>query len=294
MAKKSNNRKRIEKEEQLPLEDQETSAPQQRKEKRANDLDGASWTKNSISVWSDVRKSQEESQLGHPAIFPGQLVRRLIESFTRKEDRYVLDPFCGSGSTVVTASRMGRVGIGFEINPDYVEVTKRRLNTRELWNPQLDTESIVYQEDSRKLSNFISEGSIDLVVTSPPYWDILSQKRTADGKEIRDYGETSGDLGKISDYRKFIEELSVSFQQIYKALKGGKYCIVVVMDIRKQNRFFPLHSDIADMMQRIGFVFDDIIIWDRRHEYNNLRPLGYPAVFRINKVHEYILVFQKI
>ena len=45
--------------------------------------------------------------------------------------------------------------------------------------------------------------------------------------------------------------------------------------------------------QDIGFLFDDLIIWDRKHEYNNLRPLGHPSVFRINRVHEYILIFQK-
>jgi len=65
------------------------------------------------------------------------------------------------------------------------------------------------------------------------------------------------------------------------------------MDIRKGCEFFPFHSDLATEMQRIGYIFDDIIIWDRSLEYNNLRPLGYPAVFRVNKVHEYLLIFQK-
>jgi hypothetical protein len=51
--------------------------------------------------------------------------------------------------------------------------------------------------------------------------------------------------------------------------------------------------DITAKMQEIGFTLDDIIIWDRRQEYNNLRPLGYPSVFRVNKVHEFILIFQK-
>ena len=65
------------------------------------------------------------------------------------------------------------------------------------------------------------------------------------------------------------------------------------MDLRKKNNFFPFHIDVANMMQQIGFIFDDIIIWDRRQEYNNLRSLGYPYVFRINKIHEFILIFQK-
>jgi hypothetical protein len=65
------------------------------------------------------------------------------------------------------------------------------------------------------------------------------------------------------------------------------------MDIRKRDRFYPFHSDLASELVRVGFEWDDLIVWDRRHEYNNLRPLGYPAVFRINKVHEYLLIMRK-
>ena len=67
------------------------------------------------------------------------------------------------------------------------------------------------------------------------------------------------------------------------------------MDIRKQEKFYPYHADLTARLCRddVGFLLDDIVIWDRRQEYNNLRPLGYPTTFRINKVHEYILIFQK-
>jgi hypothetical protein len=65
------------------------------------------------------------------------------------------------------------------------------------------------------------------------------------------------------------------------------------MDVRKKNRLYPLHMDLSQRLIAAGFTLDDIIIWDRRQEYNNLRPLGYPHVFRVNKVHEYILIFQK-
>ena len=82
------------------------------------------------------------------------------------------------------------------------------------------------------------------------------------------------------------------FEQVHVAMKPERYCIVVVMDLRKKSKFYPFHSDIANMMQRIGFIYDDIIIWNRQSEYNNLRPLGYPSVFRINKVHEFCLIFK--
>src|SRR5262249_16461527 len=140
---------------------------------------------------------------------------------------------------------------------------------------------------------FVEPGTVDLVVTSPPYWDILTQKRTADYKEIRHYGDARADLGKIGDYRSFLGELAAVFSAVYQALRPRAYCCVVAMDIRKKDRFYPFHSALAAFMQKIGFVYDDLIIWDRRHEYNNMRPLGYPAVFRVNKAHEFILIFQK-
>ena len=131
------------------------------------------------------------------------------------------------------------------------------------------------------------------MVTSPPYWDILLRKRSADYKKIRNYGDSSEDLGRISEYGEFLDALGVVFSNVLAVLKPGCYCCVAVMDLRKGSRFFPLHADLATRMQEVGFLFDDIIIWDRRHDYNNLRPLGHPSVFRINKVHEYILIFQK-
>lgn len=270
-------------------EGQANAAPQ----KRANDLDGAAWTRNSISIWSDIRKTKEESDLNHPAIFPSQLVTRLIESFTRTTEHVILDPFCGSGSTVVAAAKMGRVGVGFEISPEYVELARRRLGMRELWQDEPAAPSVIHQADARTMEQVLEPNSVDMVITSPPYWDILSQKRSADGKEVRDYGDAVEDLGKISNYQDFMDELAEVFRPVFNVMKPGKYCAVVVMDLRKKNQFFPFHADVADMMQSVGFIFDDLIIWDRRHEYNNLRPLGYPAVFRINKCHEYILLFQK-
>jgi len=83
------------------------------------------------------------------------------------------------------------------------------------------------------------------------------------------------------------------FSQVLTALKPGGYCCAIVMDLRKRSRFFPFHSDLATRLQELGFLYDDLIIWNRQAEYNNLRPLGYPSVFRVNKVHEFIVLMQK-
>jgi DNA modification methylase len=75
-------------------------------ESRANELSGKDWTRYSISVWNDIRKTPEEAKLGHPAMFPGSLVERLLVSFTKTSEKTVLDPFCGSGATLAEQDRL--------------------------------------------------------------------------------------------------------------------------------------------------------------------------------------------
>jgi site-specific DNA-methyltransferase (adenine-specific) len=79
------------------------------------------WTK---SVWTFPAVSAR--QVGHPAPFPEELPRRLLELYTFRGD-IVLDPFCGSGTTCVAALRAGRRYIGYEIEPRYVRLAEKRL-----------------------------------------------------------------------------------------------------------------------------------------------------------------------
>lgn len=256
--------------------------------RRANNLDGKTWTRYSISVWSDLRKTAEDSRLRHPAMFPTALARRLIECFLAPEDEVVLDPFCGTGATLAAAYELGKRAIGIELSADYVAKARDRLGLA-----LAGGECVIHHADARRLREIVAPESVDLVVTSPPYWDILTRRRTADGKAVRNYGDHNGDLGRIDDYDRFLSELAGIFAEVRAALRPGKYCCVVVMDVRKDATFFPLHADLATALRQQGFIYDDLIIWDRRAEYNNLRPLGYPSVFRINRVHEFVLIFRK-
>jgi DNA modification methylase len=263
---------------------------------RANELDGKTWTRYSISVWSDIRKSAGESRLRHPAMFPAELARRLIECFLEPGDQaepeprqgVVLDPFCGTGATLAAAHELGKRAIGVELSADFVAKARERLGLA-----LADGSCLVHQADVRRLGELVAPESVDLVITSPPYWDILTRRRTADGKAIRNYGDDDGDLGRISDYHQFLSELAGAFDHVRAAMRPGTYCCVVVMDVRKKATFYPLHADLATALRERGFIYDDLIIWDRRAEYNNLRPLGYPSVFRVNRVHEFVLVFRK-
>lgn len=258
---------------------------------RANALDGREWLRHSISVWNDLRKSPDEGALEHPALFPAALVERLLDCFVREGDRRVLDPFAGSGSTLLAACGRGLQATGVELSPDYVALARERLEEA---GHQEGADYQLLQADARRVGELLPANSVDFCATSPPYWDILRQRRSADHKEGRHYGDRAANLGEIDVYPAFLEALRPVFEGLWQVLRPGAYCCVVVMDLRKGARFYPLHQDVAKLMQEAGFSYDDLIIWDRRAEYNNLRPLGYPYKFRINKVHEFILIFEKI
>jgi site-specific DNA-methyltransferase (adenine-specific) len=85
---------------------------------RADFLD---WT---LGLWAF--NGQNTSQYGHPAPFPEELPRRLIQLFSFRED-VVLDPFGGSGTVSAVAKRLGRKSIYVDINPAYAEIARKRI-----------------------------------------------------------------------------------------------------------------------------------------------------------------------
>jgi DNA modification methylase len=260
---------------------------------RLNNLNGKEWLQYSFSIWKDIKKNKEEGSLKHPAMFPIMLVERLIDIFTNSKKQIVLDPFMGSGSTLIGAQNKGLKAIGFEINKDYISMAKNRLDNVYKSIFSIDANYEIINDSAENLDKHLSPNSIDLTITSPPYWDILNRKRSADRKEIRNYGNLETDFGNIESYDQFLSSLQSVFKKVYNVTKNGMYCITIVMDIRKNSTLYTFHSDLAKKMEEINFTLNDIIIWDRQKEYNNMRPLGYPYSFIVNKVHEYILIFKK-
>jgi len=81
------------------------------------------WTK---SVWTFPAVSAKS--IGHPAPFPEEMPRRLIQLYSFKED-IILDPFCGSGTTCLSALKEKRHYIGYDINQEYVDLANNRVNS---------------------------------------------------------------------------------------------------------------------------------------------------------------------
>jgi DNA modification methylase len=77
-----------------------------------------------LDIWSIPPESAR--RVGHPAPFPVELPEQLIRLYTFKDD-LVLDPFMGSGSALVAAARLGRRYVGYDLDPAYVEIARRRV-----------------------------------------------------------------------------------------------------------------------------------------------------------------------
>ncbi len=259
--------------------------------KRANSLAGREWLQNSFSIWRGFHKNHEERKIKHPAMFPVSLIKQILETFTTLESVTVLDPFAGSGSTLLAAKICGVNAVGTDVNPEYRELYLQRTVA---YNASSESSQTYILHDARKVSDIVAPNSIDICITSPPYWDILNARRTADVRKSVPYSDSKFDLGNLSDYSVFTSNLAAIMSEVHICLKNQSYFILNVMDIRKGSRFYPFHIDAIRDASEIGFELNDIIIWDRQQDYNSMRPLGYPYKFIVNKVHEYLLIMRKV
>ncbi len=95
-----------------------------RPDKGVSDINKENFITNTLSVWKV--KPESARRIGHPAPFPLELAKRVISLYSYVGDA-VLDPFAGSGTTLVAAKEMGRTYVGYEIEPKYCEIARERL-----------------------------------------------------------------------------------------------------------------------------------------------------------------------
>ena len=100
--------------------------------------------------------------------------------------------------------------------------------------------------DARKLDG-IADGSVHLVVTSPPYWT------------LKDYGDTDGQLGAMGDYEEFLGELDHVWRHCQRVLVEGGRLIIVVGDVclsrreHGRHQVVPLHASIQERCRVMGY-----------------------------------------
>lgn len=261
---------------------------------RLNDLDGATWLKWSKSIWRFTKPVV--NNFGHPAIFPTFVAERLLRIFTKKDD-LVLDPMVGVGTTSVVAKTLGRNSIGIDLSPEYCKIAKSRLAQQTLEDIQgSSTSQKIICDDARNLLFHIKTNSVDFCLTSPPYWiglhGINGKYTGQTQKKVKIYSQDQHDYGNVENYDSFVKELKNLFAAVFKVLKGGKYCAVIIQDVRRGPKVFPLHNDFLNVMKSNGYDYQDLIVWE--HPTYTTRPLGYPTTFVISRVHDFIMLFRKL
>lgn len=117
----------------------------------------------------------------------------------------------------------------------------------------LPTGHVIHNLDSRQVD--LKPESVDLVVTSPPYWT------------LKKYNDGDGQLGDIEDYDRFLDELDEVWRRCYDALVPGGRLVVVVGDVNVSRKafgrhmVFPLHASIQERCRLIGYDNLAPIIW---------------------------------
>jgi len=265
-----------------------------------NDLTGREWTYFLNSVWItayppvanghrfDLRKV-------HPCPKPPMLMRDIIHFFT-KGGGWVLDPFAGVGGTLIGAavSDVTRNAIGIELEKRYIQAYASVCKSEGLKKFPL------VRGDARNLLelNDVVAHSYDLILTDPPYFDMMKRKKIGHKKKL--YGKDdpspfTADPRDISnlDYAGFLQTLKDILTKAATLLKPKKYVVVFCRDFQPTIEHDHLfHADVIRSIGNIpGLAYKGLRIW--YDQAVDLYPFGYPFAFVSNQMHQYILVFRK-
>lgn len=247
------------------------------------------WKEYTKTVWSIANTSHDD----HPAVFPAEIPLRLAKLFSFYGET-VLDPFAGTGTTARAVIPLGRRAVCVDQNGDYVRTIKKECSKLQNGHDPGFEPLVAVRGDSRNL-RFIEDDTVGLVVTSPPYWNKA------------DYGKSESNLGNIESYSTFIESIRPVFEECFRVLMPGRKMCVVTANVNQHTDHglltFPLATDLAVLLRKIGFVMVNEIIWSKDGtggkwgSYGAQRPIfgsyPYPPNFLFKNVHEYILIFAK-
>lgn len=228
------------------------------------------------SVWSFKERGNWATHKGdYRGNCPPQVPRNLILKYTREED-IVLDPFCGSGTTMIECKLLNRKGIGIDVNVDALKLAKSRLNFE--YNTTYEPKLI--KADSTNLQRIIPNEKIDFIFAHPPYADIIKYSR--DIKE---------DISRLN-LQEFLNQMNLFSQECFRILKKDKICSVLIGDIRKNKNVIPLGFYIMNIFIQAGFILKEIII----KEQHNCKMADYWKNKNMDfylLAHEYVFVLKK-
>lgn len=258
---------------------------------KINDLDMSKW-KELTDVWTDSLWviPQRDNSGAHDGHYHGnfvpQIPRQLLTRYTKAGD-YVLDPFAGSGTTLIEAQRMGRNSIGIELQQNVAAEAISRIHSESKNGVIADTfvdDSRVF--DTRRILDTYKINNVQFVIYHPPYWDIIK------------FSEDENDLSNSKSLNEFLDNYRQVVRNTSAILEKGRYCAVVIGDKYANSQLVPLGFYCMQAMQQEGLTLKATIVknfeetkgkanqkalWRQRALQNGL------YLFK----HEYIFVFKK-
>lgn len=265
-----------------------------------NCLTAKEWLKAQLGVWQfnyEGRDVRDKSL--HPATFPISLSKRVIELFTH-EGELVVDPFVGSGTTLVAAQDLNRNAVGFDLQAAYIALCERRLgNNNNLFN---HSQQIAIQDDARCASAYLAPNTVRLIWTSPPYANLLNRQRKNKSRrgderkneqfgKIEQYSQDPRDLGTMP-LEGYAQVMGDIFEGLLPLLKPKGHCVVNVPDMWWENERITIHVALVEELRRRGYELRNTIIWDRTNIVNRIGIFGWPSNYiTMGTTFEYLLDF---
>ncbi len=219
--------------------------------------------------------------------FIPQIPHQLMMRYTKKGE-WVIDTFVGSGTTLIECKRLGRNGIGIELNPGVARKAKELI--REEKNIHNVTAEVI-TADSRyvDLKEILSQQGIkkvQLIIMHPPYHDIIR------------FSSNPDDLSNAKTTEDFIKMFSDVIDNTTPYLDEGRYLGIVIGDKYSKGEWIPLGFCVMNEVLKRKFSLKSIIVKnfeETRGKRNQKELWKYRALvggFYIFK-HEYILLFKK-
>ena len=255
------------------------------------------WLKSQLGVWQfnyearDIRKKDI-----HPATFPISLARKVIELFTH-EGELVLDPFVGSGTTLVAAGDTNRNAVGFDLQKNYIDLCEQRTAQTSFLG---EARQIAIQDDARLVHRYFEPETISLIVTSPPYANLLNRVRQNKSRRFRkneqlgkieQYSQDPRDLGTMTldEYTKSMGDI---FESLLPLLRPKAHCVINVPDMWWENERITIHVSLIEELRKRNYELRNIIIWDRTNLVNRIGIFGWPSNYiTMGVTFEYLLDF---
>lgn len=201
--------------------------------------------------------------------------RNLILKYTNEND-IVLDPFCGSGTTLIESKLLKRYSVGIDINDKALNIANNRIKFE--YNSKYLPKLI--KADSTALKGVITDNRVDFIFAHPPYADIIKYS-----------DDLKSDISRLS-LEGFLTQIELFSKECFRILKQGKICSILIGDIRKNKNVVPLGSYLMNIFIQSGFTLKEIII----KEQHNCKMTDYwqnqTRDFYL-LAHEYIYVFIK-